>query len=131
MYKEVTLVFDIDGTICPIKRKEEDYADLIPDNEILDKIKYYKNEGAKIVLYTSRNSYKGNVGLINANTAPVLLKWLKKWDIPYDEIVFGKIWPGHKGFYIDDRSIRPDEFLEHTYEELEEICKKSSVNKED
>ena len=132
MYKEVTLVFDIDGTICPIKRKE-DYADIIPDNEILDKIKYYKNEGAKIVLYTSRNmnSYKGNVGLINANTAPVLLKWLKKWDIPYDEIVFGKIWPGHKGFYIDDRSIRPDEFLEHTYEELEEICKKSSVNKED
>ena len=50
---------------------------------------------------------------------------LKKWDIPYDEIVYGKVWPGHKGFYIDDRTVRPDEFLEKSVSELEEICSKS------
>ena len=71
-------------------------------------------------------SYQGNIGMINKNTAKILLEWLEKWEIPYDEILYGKPWPGERGFYIDDRSVRPDEFLEHTAEELEEICKKSS-----
>ena len=127
MFKEYSFVFDIDGTICPIKKKEERYEDLVPYKEIVDKIRYYKDNGAKIVLYTSRNmnSYNGNIGLINKNTAVVLHEWLEKWDIPYDEIVFGKVWPGHKGFYVDDRTVRPDEFLNNTPEELEEICRKS------
>ena len=68
------------------------------------------------------NSYNGNIGLINAHTAPILLEWLDKWEIPYDEIVYGKVWPGHKGFYIDDRSIRPDEFINKSIQELEELC---------
>ena len=132
MYEDITLVFDIDGTICPIKSKEEKYEDLIPNQEIVKKIRDYKEQGAKITLYTSRNmnSYNGNIGLINANTAKILVKWLDKWNIPYDEIVYGKVWPGHKGLYVDDRSVRPDEFLNYTFEELENICKKSSVKKE-
>lgn len=123
-FENITLVVDIDGTICPIKKKEEQYEDLIPYKEIVDKLKVYKEGGAKIVLYTSRNmnSYKGNIGLINANTAKVLLKWLDKWRIPYDEIVYGKVWPGHKGWYIDDRAIRPKEFLKYSEEELDSIC---------
>lgn len=127
MYREYTFVFDIDGTICPIKKKEEKYEDLVPYKEIVDKIRYYKDNGARIILYTSRNmnSYNGNLGLINKNTAPILNKWLDKHEIPYDEIVFGKVWPGHKGFYVDDRTIRPSEFMNNTPEELETICKKS------
>ena len=128
MYEDITLIFDVDGTLCPIKKKEEEYKDLIPDKEMIEKLKDYKNKGAKIVLFSSRNmnTYKGNIGLINANTAVVMRDWLKKWEIPYDEIIFGKPWPGHRGLYVDDRSVRPDEFLSHTFEELEEICKKSS-----
>ena len=97
---------------------------------MLEKLKYYKNNGAKIILYTSRNmnTFNGNIGLINKNTAVILNEWLNKWEIPYDEIVYGKVWPGHKGFYIDDRTIRPDEFLRCSVEELEEICKKSRLN---
>lgn len=127
MYKDYTFIFDIDGTLCPIKGKDEKYEDMVPYPEMIEKLKYYKDNGAKIILYTSRNmnSYNGNLGLINKNTAPLLHEWLKKWDIPYDEIVFGKLWPGHKGFYVDDRTVRPDEFLSHTPEELEEIVKNS------
>lgn len=130
MYSEYSFVFDIDGTLCPIKSKEERYEDLVPYADMIGKLRDYKNKGAKIILYTSRNmnSYDGNLGKINANTAPVLMEWLKKWDIPYDEIVYGKIWPGHKGFYVDDRTIRPDEFLHYSPEELEVICKKSRCN---
>ena len=65
------------------------------------------------------------MGLINKNTAKVLSAWLDKWNIPYDEILYGKPWPGHKGFYVDDRTVRPDEFLNCSVDELNEICSKS------
>lgn len=124
---DLTFIFDIDGTLCPIKGKDERYEDIVPYPEMVEKIRDYKQQGAKIILYTSRNmnTYKGNIGLINANTAGVILEWLKKWDIPYDEIIYGKPWPGHNGFYVDDRTVRPDEFLNRTVDELKEICVKS------
>lgn len=127
MFNEYSFVFDIDGTICPIKKKNEDYEDLLPYKNIVEKMRYYHNHGAKIILFTSRNmnSYNGNLGLINKNTARVLLEWLDKWNIPYDEIVYGKPWPGHKGFYVDDRTVRPDEFLNCDVNELDNICKRS------
>lgn len=133
MMNEFTLVFDIDGTLCPIKKKQEHYADLIPYSDIVSKLREYKEQGAKIVLFTSRNmnSYNGNLGLINKNTAKILLEWLDKWDIPYDEIIYGKPWPGHRGFYVDDRSVRPDEFMKFSLEELEEICNDSRCESED
>ena len=126
-FKEYTFVFDIDGTLCPVKKKEEKYEELVPYENMVQKLKQYKEKGAKIVLFTSRNmnTYNGNIGLINANTANILYEWLKKWDVPYDEIIFGKPWPGHKGFYVDDRTVRPNEFLNCSVEELEEICNRS------
>ena len=129
-YEKYTLIFDIDGTLCPIKEKEQNYIDLVPNSKVVNKLKYYHENGAKIILFSSRNmnSYNGNLGLINKNTAVVLNKWLLKWDIPYDEIYFGKPWPGHYGFYIDDRSVRPDEFINNSLDELEDICMKSRRN---
>ena len=124
MFSEYSFVFDIDGTICPIKKKDEKYEDLAPFPEIVAKLKYYHDNGARIVLFTSRNmnSYHGNLGVINKNTAKILLEWLEKWAIPYDEILYGKPWPGHKGFYVDDRAVRPDEFLNQNVNELEQLC---------
>lgn len=126
-YEDLTFIFDIDGTLCPIKGKDERYEDMVPYKDMIDKIREYKEMGARIVLFTSRNmnTYKGNIGMINANTAKVILKWLEKWGIPYDEIIYGKPWPGHNGFYVDDRTVRPDEFLNKSVEELKDICKKS------
>lgn len=127
---EYSFVFDIDGTICPIKGKDEKYEDLVPYENVVKKMIELHSNGAKIVLFTSRNmnSYNGNIGLINKNTAIILNKWLEKWQIPYDEIIFGKPWPGHHGFYVDDRSIRPNELLNNTLEELEILCKNSRGN---
>lgn len=131
MFEKMTFVLDIDGTICPIKQKNETYEELVPYPDMLEKIRYYKEHGAKIVLFTSRNmnSYQGNIGLINAHTAKILLNWLDKWEIPYDEIIYGKPWPGYEGFYVDDRAVRPNEFLEYSPEELKKICDDSKPNK--
>ena len=128
MYKDIKLIFDVDGTLCPLKKPDEKYIDLVPDSDMVEKLHEYKAGGATIVLFSSRNmkTYAGNLGLINANTAVTMQAWLDKWDIPYDEIYFGKPWPGPKGLYIDDRAVRPDEFLNHSFEELENICKNST-----
>ena len=63
MFKDYTFVFDIDGTLCPVKKINEKYEDLKPFPEMVRKLKYYKENGARIVLYTSRNmnSYHGNI----------------------------------------------------------------------
>ena len=87
-------------------------------------LKEYKEKGFKIVLFTSRNmkTYIGNLELINKYTKPELEVWLTKWNIPYDKVIYGKPWPGKEGFYIDDRSIRPKEFLENDIHTINEIC---------
>lgn len=128
-YKDYTFVFDVDGTICPVKKPDEKYEDLIPYPEIVEKIQDMKKEGAKIIICSSRNmrTYENNIGLINANTAPVMIDWLKKWEIPFDEIVFGKPWAGKKGFYVDDRTVRPREFAELTTDQMDELCKRDRM----
>lgn len=114
-----TLVIDIDGTLCR-KMPGQEYIDAIPNLELISRIKDYKNNGFYIILYTSRNmrTYENCVGLINANTSKILFQWLDKYQVPYDEIYFGKPWCGNSGFYIDDKAIRPSEFLEKNYDDI-------------
>lgn len=115
-----TLVVDVDGTLCDVKAPGESYADLMPRAAMIAKLREYQARGYRILLYTARNmnTYNGNMGLINKHTAPVLLEWLVKWEVPYDEILFGKPWPRTKGFYIDDRAVRPDEFIRMSEQEI-------------
>lgn len=116
-----TLVVDIDGTICDIKKSGQSYSELIPKQAMLDKLREYQQKGYRILLFTSRNmnTYNNNIGQINKHTAPILLDWLEKWNVPYDEILFGKPWPRRNGFYIDDRTVRPDEFINMTESEIQ------------
>lgn len=132
MYQAYTLILDVDGTLCPIKKSDQRYEDLVPLPGIPEKLRACKTQGARIVLFSSRNmkSYEGNLELINMHTAPVLLEWLKKWDIPCDELIMGKPWPGERGFYVDDRAVRPREFMDLTPEELEQLCQKDRLKEE-
>ena len=130
-YTDYTFIIDVDGTLCPIKEKNQNYEDLVPYFDIVAKIKFLHDNGAKIILFTSRNmkTYSGNIGLINKYTAKTMEKWLDKWNIPYDEIIFGKPWPGPKGYYVDDRTLRPDEFLNNEVEDFDDVCSNKRFNK--
>ena len=120
------LVVDIDGTLCEVKAPGQSYADVAPHLDVIAKLREYQAKGYRILLYTARNmkTHGNNLGLINKHTAPILLDWLARWDVPYDEILFGKPWPRTKGFYIDDRAIRPDEFLRMSEEEIHRLLGK-------
>lgn len=122
-----TIVIDVDGTLCPIKPDDCRYEDLLPFPDMIAKLHEYRQLGFRIALYTSRNmrSHQGNVGVINAVTAPVLVEWLRRWDIPFDELYFAKPWAGPGGFYVDDRAVRPDEFLSLSYEALVDRMQRS------
>lgn len=115
------IVMDVDGTICGKKGNGQDYIDIKPNQDVVNKMIEYKNNGFYIILYTSRQmrTHKGNIGKINAHTAKHLFEWLDKNDIPYDEIYFGKPWCGYNGFYVDDRTIRPDEFTNYSFEQIQ------------
>lgn len=120
----VTIVLDVDGTLCELGGN--DYADAVPRLEVIKRLRHFRGQGAYICLYTARNmrTYNGNLGKIMAHTSRTLFEWLEKHDIPFDEVYFGKPWPGERGFYVDDRTIRPSEFVSMTLEEIEALLAK-------
>lgn len=119
------LIFDIDDTLCCTQ--DGDYENAQPIQGMIDKLKDYHHQGFTIVLHTSRNmrTFSGNVGEINKNTLPIIIDWLAKHEVPYDEIYVGKPWCGFEGFYVDDKAIRPDEFLAMSYPEICDLLRMS------
>ena len=117
------LIVDIDGTLCPIKAADQDYAELPVDAAMLAKLAGYRDRGYAIDLFTSRNmrTYGGRIGLINRHTVPALLAWLERRKVPFDELHVGKPWPGPGGFYIDDKAVRPAEFLALEPEQIDRL----------
>jgi len=124
--KSKVIVFDVDGTLCPIKETNESYADLTPYEEVVKKLKEYKAAGFTIVISSSRHmrTTDGNVGVIQAKYSSIMIEWLTKHEIPFDELYFGKPWPGEDGFYVDDRTVRPDEFTKLNYDEIKKLLSK-------
>lgn len=112
------LIFDLDDTLC--KTKNGDYANSEAIEPVIKKLREYHSQGFTIVINTSRNmrTYNGNIGEINKNTLPIIVDWLARHDVPYDELYVGKPWCGFEGFYIDDKAIRPDELVNLSYEEI-------------
>lgn len=119
------LIFDIDDTLC--NTENGDYKNAKPITSVINKLREYHAQGFTIALHTSRNmrTFSGNIGEINKNTLPIIIDWLAKYEVPYDEIYVGKPWCGFEGFYVDDKAIRPDEFLNLSYEE---ICQLTGIS---
>lgn len=121
------LIMDLDGTIT--SGESGNYSDAKPRADVVEKIREYKAQGFDIVISTARNmrTYEGNVGKINVHTLPVIIQWLDKHNIPYDEIIVGKPWCGYEGFYVDDKSVRPSEFTSMSLEEINSLLAKEKV----
>lgn len=118
------LVVDMDDTITVTEHG--DYENSMPIQPTIDLLRKYHEEGFQIVVHSSRQmrTYEGQVGKINVNTLPNIIKWLRDHDVPFDEIIVGKPWCGFTGWYIDDKSIRPSEFHSMTSNEIMDMLKK-------
>jgi len=126
---EKVVVVDVDGTLADRRRPGQSYAEVGAVPSVVQKIRDLKNQGYWVILYTSRNmrTYDGNIGRIMRHTTPVLVEWLDRHEIPYDELHFGKPWCGHNGVYVDDRAIRPREFVTLDPEQIEALIRKDRL----
>lgn len=130
--QEKVVVIDVDGTLADRRGAGQSYADVSAMTGVVQRVRSLKKQGYWIILYTSRNmrTHDGNIGKIMRHTAPVLVEWLARHEIPYDELHFGKPWCGHDGFYVDDRAIRPREFVTLDLEEIEAIFRRDRLSDE-
>lgn len=127
IFNDKTLVIDLDDTIC---KKTDTYDNALVNYELVSKIREYKDLGFDIIIYTARNmkTYSGDHSKIQLNTIPSIADWLKRNEIPCDGLITGKPWCGTKGFYIDNRAIRPSEFVAKSIDEIRELIENENHN---
>lgn len=123
--KNATIVIDLDNTLTV--ETDVPYAKKIPNYPVIEACRKYHDLGFKIIVHTARNmrTYNGDIDTIMSVTYPIITEWLEKYNVAYDEIIVGKPWCGHHGFYVDDKAIRPSEFVSLSFEEIQALigCK--------
>ena len=112
-----TLVVDLDGTLCFHNRAgdttEDRYGKAVPNKPVLDALHVAARQGYYIILHTSRRmwTHRGDVAAAEADVRDITENWLAVFDVPYDEIVFGKPFAAG-GYYVDDKAMTPDGFVD-------------------
>jgi capsule biosynthesis phosphatase len=114
-YKEIAsplrVCFDLDNTLVTHPIIHGDYTSVLPIQRNIDYLKLLHRLGHTIIIYTARRfrTHKGNVGAIVADIGKVTFDTLDKFDIPYDEIFFGK---PYAQYYIDDLAVNANSSLD-------------------
>ena len=118
MADAMRIVIDLDGTICPIKKPDESYADLCPLPGAVERIGELRAAGHYVIIQTARNmaTRGANVGQVMKHVGKLTLDWLDEHGVEYDEIYFGK---PNADIYIDDRAWRFADWAQVTDELLE------------
>jgi capsule biosynthesis phosphatase len=103
------ICFDLDNTLCENRLSDQAYIDVPPKPGAVEYLKELKQKGYYIIIHTARNmlTYNNNLGQIIANQAPIVIEWLKKHDITYDELLFGKPLAD---YYVDDKAVTFTDF---------------------
>ena len=103
--------FDLDNTLVTFPKIQNDYSSVEPIQKNIELLRYLKRFGHTIIIYTARRmkTHKGNVGKIMQDIGKTTFDTLLKFDIPYDEIYFGK---PEANVYIDDLALNCFDDLE-------------------
>jgi len=98
------ICFDLDNTLVTHPVISGDYTSVLPIQRNIDFLKFLKQLGHTIIIYTARRmrTHNGNVGAIVADVGKITIDTLDKFSIPYDELHFGK---PYAQFYIDDLAV--------------------------
>lgn len=102
--KKLRICFDIDNTLVSEPKIPADYSSVEPISRNIEFLRYLKSQGHVIILQTARRmkTHSGNVGRLVADIGRVTFETLDRFEIPFDEIYFGK---PYADFYIDDKGI--------------------------
>ena len=98
--------FDLDNTLVTYPRISGDYTSVLPVQPMIDLARKMKSEGHTIIIHTARRmkTHAYNVGAVYRDIGRITFDTLDKFNIPYDELIFGK---PYADIYIDDRAVNP------------------------
>ena len=98
------ICLDVDGTLCELKSRHDDYAAVRPLPHAAEAIRKLRAAGHYVILATARHmkTCGANVGLVVARQGQTLIDWLNRHGIEYDELWFGK---PHADLYVDDKAM--------------------------
>ena len=102
--RPLRICFDLDNTLVSYPEIYGDYSTVKPIHNNINFLRYLKTFGNTIIIYTARRmrTHSGNIGKVMTDIGKVTLDTLEKFDIPYDELYFGK---PYAHYYIDDLAI--------------------------
>lgn len=109
-----TYVIDLDGTLCQpnlhIEDSEGRYAIATPSLSVIERVRELKSRGHTIIIHTARRmkTHNGDVQKVIEDVGALTEEWLRRHDVPYDQLVFGK---PNGDFYVDDKGISIEAFL--------------------
>tara|TARA_B100001250_G_C19809032_1_gene794880 strand:+ start:749 stop:1099 length:351 start_codon:yes stop_codon:yes gene_type:complete len=100
--KKKIICFDLDGVIC--KTKKNNYIKAEPIKKNINKINELFEKGYFIKIFTARymGRSKENSKLAKKKGYYTTLKQLKKWNVKFNKLIFGK--PSYD-LFVDDKSI--------------------------
>jgi len=109
--KKLRICFDLDNTLVSSPRINGDYSTVEPIEKNIKFLRYLKNFDHTIIIYTARRmkTHNGNVGKCLCDIGQITFDTLKKFNIPFDEIYFGK---PYADVYIDDLALNCYDNLE-------------------
>lgn len=83
---------DLDDTLT-VKCGLDYTIDSLGDEEMIELINKLHDQGHTIIIHTARKmlSSDNNIGLATARAGYNTFKWLEKYNVKYDEIIFGKV----------------------------------------
>jgi capsule biosynthesis phosphatase len=103
---KLRICFDLDNTLLTYPAIAGDYSTVKPIYNNISLLKKLKSDGHEIIIYTARRmkTHHGNIGKVIRDIAGITIDTLERFNIEYDELIFGK---PIADIYIDDRAINP------------------------
>jgi capsule biosynthesis phosphatase len=103
---KLRVCFDLDNTLFTFPTVPDDYTTVKPIENNIKLLKYLKSNGHEIIIHTARRmrTHNNNIGKVLRDIAQITFNSLEQYNIPYDEIIFGK---PIADIYIDDKALNP------------------------
>src|SRR4051812_19654030 len=104
-WKKIRICFDVEGVLCDNTDLSIPYSERKPYPFVSERLKKYKERNIEIVLQTARYMVRcdGDQAKATQQGLSELKNWCAKWDVPYDEIYFGKV---AVNIFVDDKGVR-------------------------
>lgn len=109
---EPTVVLDLDGTLT-VDVPGVAYGQKPVAGAVVEAAARARAAGFRVVVHTARGmrSKNGDLARLEAEVRPEAEAWLNWAGVGREALMLGKPWCGPGGFYVDDRALRPEDFV--------------------